>query len=210
MSIKGDQGDIQKLKDKLKIINKAMKKDTDEMAGGAALIGVGAFVAFAGIVLEPVSFGASTILVAGGAAAIAGGVVLRSAASDDYSNQMRMLKSTTEAISEEHTEYVSLTHVKSQLENFSDAFKVAITAAQSLVDYWQSLGDDIGSVMTALQKADKTIDSPFLLAELDLANRDWKVALEDTEKLQPNGTLAVPTKFYKNLQDAFKPASTRQ
>ena len=204
-AIKSDDGEIPQLEKRLDAIHSAMKKDTDAMAGGAALIGVGAFVAFAGIVLEPVSFGTSTILVAGGAAAIAGGVVLRSTASEDYSAQLTALKSVTQQLAKDRIEFASLRQVKSQLNNFSDTFTVAIAAAQSLADYWQSLGKDIGSVTTALQQADETIDSPFLLAELDQANRDWNVALEDAKKLQPDGTLAVPTKFYEDLQHAFKP-----
>ena len=205
--VTGDKGVIKQLQDELAALHQGMKKDTDEMAGGAALIGIGAFTAFAGIVLEPITFGASTILVGGGAAEIAGGAVLRSSASDDYQKKLATLKDVHSNLAKDKAELASLTFIKQQIANFSSTFQEAVEAAQSLANYWTGLGREMKNIVDALERADKDVTSPFLVGELDQANRDWTDVIDRAKKLQPNGTSVIPAKFFDKIEDAFNNSS---
>lgn len=90
------------------------------------------------------------------------------------------------------------------MKGFVDGLENAIMAATSLKAAWQTLDADLEELITAINDVDPNIPSNWILDELNRAKLDWRVALDQAKKLQSDGK--VPTKLFKNLQDAFKQA----
>ena len=202
VKIEGDKGEIKALSDELDAIHDAMQKDIDLMAGGAVTMVVGSVMIVVGFVADIATAGLATGLIGGGVVVTIGGVAMEIVGSLDYSKKIDKQREVSEKLAEDKQELLGLKTAKTQVSGFVKGLKSAITAAASLSAAWQTLDADLHEVITAVNDVDPNITGPWLLDELDRAKRDWKVALDQAKRLQPDGK--VPTQFYKNLQDAFK------
>lgn len=204
VKIEGDSGEIKALSDQLDAIHDAMKKDIGLMAGGAVVIAAGvAMIAF-GALAEIPSGGTSTALIGGGVLVFSGGAVMETLAGTDYSSKIDDQRKVQEKLQGDKIELAGLKTTKHQLKGFVDGLENAIMAATSLEAAWQTLDADLEELITAINDVDPNIPSKWILDELNHAKLDWRVALDQAKKLQPDGK--VPTKLFKNLQDAFKQA----
>lgn len=174
------------------------------MAGGAVVIVAGvAMIAF-GALAEIPSGGTSTALIGGGVLVFSGGAVMETLAGTDYSSKIDDQRKVQEKLQGDKIELAGLKTTKHQLKGFVDGLENAIMAATSLEAAWQTLDADLEELITAINDVDPNIPSKWILDELNHAKLDWRVALDQAKKLQPDGK--VPTKLFKNLQDAFKQA----
>ena len=201
MKIEGDSGEIKALSKQLDAIHDAMDKDIGLMVGGAITIVAGIAMVVFGAVSEIPSGGASTALIGGGVLAFSGGVIMETFGAVDYNKLIGKLKEVTEQLAEDKRQLAALKTTKKQVSGFVKGLENAITAASALRAGWQALHADLQEVITAVDNVDPNVGS-WLVAELERAKKDWKVALDQAIRLQPDGK--VPTKLYENLQDAFK------
>ena len=204
VKIVGKDGEIQALSDQLDAVQAAMHKDIGLMAGGAVAIVAGVVLMVVGIALEIPTAGVSTALVGGGFFLLAGGALIETLGASDYTKQIENQRALTEKLETDKKGMTSLKNVKGILDNFLKSIGNAIDAAQALVGAWNALGADLRIVIDAIDRVDPSISSDFIVAQLEAANSDWKVALNKAEDLQPDGQL--PVKFYKNLKEAFDEA----
>jgi len=202
--IEGDSGEIKALSDQLDAIHDTMHKDIGLMVGGGlAILGGGLMIAV-GAFTEIVTGGASTALIGAGCLVFLGGVAMETAGALDYSNEIDQQKKVQEKLAGDKIELAGLKTTKTQVTGFVRSLESAITAATNLNAAWQALDADLEELITAIKDVDPNIPPTWLLDELNRAKLDWKDALEQAKKLQPDGK--VPTKWYRNLQDAFKQA----
>lgn len=206
VKIEGDSGEIKSLSDQLDAISDAMDKDIGMMAGGAVTIVAGVAMIVFGAISEIPSGGMSTALIGGGVLVVSAGAVMETFGSADYSKQIDKQKSVKEKLAGIKIELVGLKGTKGQISNFVKALGNAIAAASSLQAAWGALDADLEELITALKDVNPD-DGSWVLDELDRAKKDWADALDQAKKLQPDGK--VPTKLYKNLQDAFKEMKPR-
>ena len=201
VKIAGSSGEIQAIGKAIDAINDAMHRDIGLMAGGAVTMFAAVAVIVFGVVSEIPSGGASTVLIGGGILAFLGGGAMETAGAVDYSKEIGKLKKETEKLAEDKQQLAALKTTKKQVTGFVQGLQSAMTAAKALRNGWQGLNADLQEVITAVDSADPDV-GPWLLGELERAKRDWNDALEQAKHLQPDGK--VPTKYYKDLQDAFK------
>lgn len=205
VKIEGDSGELQSLSDELDAISDAMHKDIGLMAGGAATIVAGVVMIVVGAVGEIPSGGTTTALIGGGVLIVSGGVIMETMGSTDYSKQIDKQKNVQEELEGDKIDLAGLKTIKHQVTGFVKHLENAIAAATGLKAAWQVLDADLEEVITAIKDVHpNTQAATWLPQELDRAKRDWQVALDHAKKLQPDGK--VPTKLYKNVQDAFKQA----
>lgn len=204
VKIEGDSGELKALSDELDAIHDAMHKDIGLMVGGAVTIVAGVAMIVVGALAEIPSGGASTALIGGGVLIVSGGVIMETMGSTDYSNQIDKQKDVQEQLAGDKIELAGLKTTKHQVTGFVAGLANAIIAATSLKAAWQTLDADLQELITAIKDVDPNIPPTWLLDELNRAKLDWQVALDQAKKLQPDGK--VPTKLYKNVQDAFKQA----
>lgn len=158
-----------------------------------------------GAVGEIPSGGTTTALIGGGVLIVSGGVIMETMGSTDYSKQIDKQKNVQEELEGDKIDLAGLKTIKHQVTGFVKHLENAIAAATSLKAAWQALDADLEEVITAIKDVHpNTQAATWLPQELDRAKRDWQVALDHAKKLQPDGK--VPTKLYKNVQDAFKQA----
>lgn len=206
VKIEGDSGEIKSLSDQLDAINNAMHKDIGLMAGGAVTIVAGVGMIVFGAISEIPSGGMSTALIGGGVLVVSAGTVMETFGSTDYSAQIEKQKKASEKLKGIKIELAGLKTTKGQLEGFVKGLQSAITAATSLQAAWGALDNNLQELITALKDVNPD-DGTWVKDELDRAKKDWADALDQAKKLQPDGK--VPTKFYTNLQDAFKEMKPR-
>ena len=204
VKIEGDSGELKALSDELDAIHDAMHKDIGLMVGGAVTIVAGVAMVVVGALAEIPSGGTSTALIGGGVLVVSGGVIMETMGSIDYSKQIDKQKDVQEQLAGDKIELTGLKTTKHQVTGFVDGLANAIIAATSLKAAWQTLDADLEELITAIKDVDPNIPPTWLLDELNRAKLDWQVALDQAKKLQPDGK--VPTKVYKNVQDAFKQA----
>lgn len=204
VKIEGNSGELKSLSDELDAISDAMHKDVGLMAGGAATIVAGVVMIVVGALAEIPSGGTTTALIGGGVLIVSSGVIMETLGSTDYSQQIDKQKNVQEQLEGDKIELVGLKTTKNQVTGFVEHLANAITAATSLKEAWQTLDADLEELITAIKDVDPNIPATWLLDELNRAKLDWQVALDQAKKLQPDGK--VPTKLYKNVQDAFKQA----
>ena len=155
-----------------------------------------------GALSEIPSGGASTVLIGGGVLVVSGGTIMETLGSTDYSSQIDEQRRVQEQLAGDKIELAGLKTTNAQVTGFMDGLAGAITAATDLKAAWQSLDADLEELITAIKDVDTSISSDWLVDELKRAKLDWEVALDQAKRLQPDGK--VPTKLYKNVQDAFK------
>lgn len=204
VKIQGDNGELKALNNELDAIHDAMHKDIGLMAGGAVMVVAGVAMIVFGTVSEILSGGASTALIGGGVLVVSGGVITETFGSTDYSSKIDNQKHVEEQLAGERIELAGLKTAKNQMSGFVDALTDSIAAATSLKAAWQTLDADLEELITAIKDVDPNISPNWLLEELNRAKLDWQVALDQAKKLQPDGK--VPTKLFKNVQEAFKQA----
>lgn len=204
VKIEGDSGEIKALSHELDAIHDAMNKDIGLMAGGAVMVVAGIGMIVFGAISEIPSGGASTALIGGGVLVVSGGVMMETLGGSDYSSQIDKQRKVEEQLAGDKIELAGLKTTKNQVKGFVDGLADAITAATSLKAAWQTLDSDLTGLITAIQDVDPNSPQTWLLDELNSAKLDWKVALDQAKKLQPDGK--VPTKLFKNVQEAFKQA----
>lgn len=204
VKIEGESGVLKKLNDELDAINKAMQKDIGLMAGGGATITFGVAMIFFGALAEIPSGGATTALIGGGVLVVSGGVIMETIGSTDYSSQIDLQRQVEEQLAGDKIELIALKTAKHQVTGFVDGLKDVIAATTSLKAAWQTLDADLEELITAIKDVDPDISPNWLLDELNRAKLDWQVALDQAKKLQPD--CKVPTKWFKNVQEAFKQA----
>lgn len=206
VKIEGESGEIKSLSDQLDAISDTMHKDIGLMAGGAvSIVGGMAMIVF-GVISEIPSGGTSTALIGGGVLVVSAGTVMDTLGSQDYIQQIQNQKSVSERLVGIKIELIGLKGTKGQISNFVKALESVITAASSLQAAWGALDADLQVLITALKDVNPD-DGSWVLDELERAKKDWADALDQAKKLQPDGK--VPTKLYKNLQDAFKEMKPR-
>ena len=202
--IEGDSGELKSLSAKLDAIHKEMKKDISRMAEGAIAVAAGVALIVFGALFEIPSGGASTALIGGGVLIFEAGVLTETFGSTDYSREIEKQKQVEEQIAREKIELVGLKTAKHQVLGFVHGLNDAMAAVTSLRDAWQTLDADLEELITAIKNVDPDIPPNWLLDELKSAKLDWQDALDKATQLQPDGK--VPTKFFENVQDAFKQA----
>ena len=202
IKIEGDSGEIKSLNRQLDAIHTAMQKDIGLMAGGAVVVVAGVAMIVFGALSEIPSGGASTVLIGGGVLVVSGGTIMETLGSTDYSSQIDEQRRVQEQLAGDKIELAGLKTTNAQVTGFMDGLAGAITAATDLKAAWQSLDADLEELITAIKDVDTSISSDWLVDELKRAKLDWEVALDQAKRLQPDGK--VPTKLYKNVQDAFK------
>ena len=202
VKIKGDDGEIKALSKELDAVQTAMHKDIGLMAGGAVAVLGGIALIVVGAVAELETAGASTVLIGAGVLVVSGGAIAGTLGMSDYDKQITAQKQIQEQLATDKQEMTGLKIAKGQLDGFVSAVSSAITATQALVEGWQALGADLSETIDAIDRVDPSITPDFIVAELNAANSDWQVALDQAKHLQANGQ--VPHKVYKDLQDAFK------
>lgn len=204
VKIEGESGEIKSLSNELDGIHKAMQNDIGLMAGGAVTFLAGVAMIVFGAVSEIPSGGASTALIGGGVLAISGTALMETLGATDYSSLIDRQKHVEEKLAGDKIELAGLKTAKHQVSGFVDGLKDAIAAATSLRAAWQTLDADLEELITAIKDVDPDTSPNWILDELNRAKLDWQVALAQAKKLQPDGK--VPTKLFKNVQEAFKQA----
>ena len=206
--IKGENGEIIALSGQIDAIHSAMYEGKWEMAGGGLMDIGGVIIIAVGPLCEIASGGSSTALIGGGVLVASGDVVMTTKASLDYRDKIDELETKTEQLKGDQTELAGLKATMAQVKGFVKGLETAITAVTSLQAEWQALDAHAQELMTAIEDAHPGTISPWLVIKLKRAKKDWKVALDQANKLQPDGK--VQTKLYENLKDAFREATCIQ
>lgn len=204
VKIEGSSGELKMLNKQLEVIKKAMQKDIDLMASGAVTVLAGVALIVFGALSEIPSGGVSTALIGGGVLVVSGGAIMETLGSTDYSSQIDLQKQVQEQLAGEKIELTGLKIVHLQVSGFVHGLEDAIAATTSLKAAWQLLDADLEELITAIKDVDPDVSRNWLMDELNRAKLDWQFALDQAKKLQPDGK--VPTKLFKNVQEAFKQA----
>ena len=200
--ILGDSGELSTLKKEIEADNDALDKDIGLMAGGAVAIALGTVLIIAGAFAEIPTCGGSTPLVVGGVVTLMSGAGMEIAGSVDFTKKVDQMKQLSEKLNDIQAELLGLQTTKMQVAGFMKALSSSITAATDLKAGWQALDADLQELIIAINDVHPGLTTDWLLDELKRAKLDWKEALEQAKRLQPDGK--IPVKYYNDIKDAFK------
>ncbi|HRW05442.1 MAG TPA: HBL/NHE enterotoxin family protein [Caldilineaceae bacterium] len=188
----GESGELETLKSEIKADQDAIKKDNAMIAGGAVMIVAGVLTSIAGVAADVVTGGAATAMVVGGLAVAAGGAAMAGIAGKDLEKKQKELKSKTIELNADQILYTNVNGIDHTIGNIVGALTDAVSAVESLQHGWNSLHDDFGEIINALELADPDMPA-WLSTQLSAANSDWADCHKLAQHLQENGTLQVTT-----------------
>lgn len=190
-AIGGETGEIAELQKQIDAYNQAMSTDIAIIAGGATAEIVGALMIVVGVFAEIATAGIATALVVGGIAVVAGGAVAMGVAGADYAKVSGEYMAATTELRNDRQVLVLTKQAASTITALVEAVAAGIAAVESLQKGWNSLNDDFGQVVEALEAADDPTLGTWLVPMLQAANADFTDTLALAKNLQQYGTLPV-------------------
>ena len=101
-----------------------------------------------------------------------------------------------------------LNTIEAQFNGFENGLADTVTASQAVVDGWTALGDDLSILTGQLDKISPEEAAIVITTQLNIANKDWGVVLQQAKLLQPSGQ--IPVKNYKGMKSFQKDITPKQ
>ena len=101
-----------------------------------------------------------------------------------------------------------LNAIEAQIDGFEKGIADTVTASQAVVDGWTALGDDLSNLTDQLDKISPEEAAIVITTQLNTANKDWGVVLQQAKVLQPSGQ--IPVKNYKGMKSFLKDITPKQ
>ena len=185
-------GEVQKLQVQIDTLKAKVHVLHIEMI--AVGIGEGLLI-LAMAVVDVLTEGAATEFLVGG---ISAGATLEGTLLSDYSSTMKDLGDLQNKMATLKNELTLLNGVEQQIKGFQKSLNDTDSASQAVKDGWTALADDLSKLIDQLEKITPEEAAVIITTQLNVANSDWGVVLEQAKVLQPTGQ--IPVKNFKGMK----------